>query len=482
MIPIALATFLLYSLTSLSHAKTYDVTVGGPGKLLYDPEYVDANPGDYIRFHFQQKNHTATQSSFEEPCSPLKDYWHPGFDSGFMPVADNVKSDFPYFDIRVKDTKPIWVYCRQVNHCAQGMVFAVNPGNKFHKFKQRALATAGKSDDEHQDDKSTSPKYGGDDWSDSNWEGDSTKSESDQGGHSSNDSGEDSGTHSNQPGYTGHDDKYNVDKSYGDDLYDKPVDHKIVVGGAYGNVYTPSNIRAKISDTITFIFKQKNHTVTQSSFDNPCRKLEFTSKTGEIGFDSGFNPVGLDVADNFPTYTIHVKDDKPIWAYCRQISHCGQGMVFAANAPKTENTFEAFRANAIGINGTDATGATGTKPAGTSGDEAASEFAVADPALSCSSNSSGVVGNRPLVYTSLALNAVLLAALGGIGVFILWNRRRNQKAGGSKYFAVQEDKLGENPSLLGGAKIRPLSLGSRKQLYDDDSYSGESRYNKRSSF
>lgn len=55
----------------------------------------------------------------------------------------------------------------------------------------------------------------------------------------------------------------------------------------------------------------------------------------------------------FPTYTIQVNDTTPIWAYCRQTSHCGDGMVFSANAVETgPNNFEAFQARAEQINGT----------------------------------------------------------------------------------------------------------------------------------
>jgi hypothetical protein len=58
-------------------------------------------------------------------------------------------------------------------------------------------------------------------------------------------------------------------------------------------------------------------------------------------------------ATAFPTYTIQVNDTTPIWAYCRQTSHCGEGMVFSANAVETgPNNFEAFQARAEQINGT----------------------------------------------------------------------------------------------------------------------------------
>ncbi|KAG6842550.1 hypothetical protein C0991_000076 [Blastosporella zonata] len=104
----------------------HTVVVGGPGKLVFDPPFVAAQPRDTIVFEFQQKNHTVTQSAFADPCRKLAT----GFDSGFMPVADNVTSSFPTWTITVNDTNPIWAYCRQTtptSHCGAGMVFAVNP-------------------------------------------------------------------------------------------------------------------------------------------------------------------------------------------------------------------------------------------------------------------------------------------------------------------------------------------------------------------
>ena len=40
-------------------------------------------------------------------------------------------------------------------------------------------------------------------------------------------------------------------------------------------------------DTVTFQFRQTNHTVTQSTFAEPCVSLTETSTSGEVGFDSG---------------------------------------------------------------------------------------------------------------------------------------------------------------------------------------------------
>ncbi|KAJ7828283.1 hypothetical protein B0H14DRAFT_3873388 [Mycena olivaceomarginata] len=124
---------------------------------------------------------------------------------------------------------------------------------------------------------------------------------------------------------------------------------------------TPSNITAQPGDTATFQFHQKNHTVTASSFQDPCRALSLTSTSGQLGFDSGFMAVSPNATD-FPTYTIQINDTQPIWAYCRQAGHCGTGMVFSVNAVESGPNFAAFQAKAIQLNGTAA-----SAPASSSG-------------------------------------------------------------------------------------------------------------------
>ncbi|CAE6420620.1 unnamed protein product [Rhizoctonia solani] len=117
--------------------KIYKVTVGVLGQLRYDPQYVDAEVGDLIEFEFQPKNHTVTESSFDQPCSAIDG----GFVTGFVPVPEEQKSDFPILKFNVTDDKPHWFYCGQVDHCPAGMVFAVNPpkeGNTFDKFQLMA--------------------------------------------------------------------------------------------------------------------------------------------------------------------------------------------------------------------------------------------------------------------------------------------------------------------------------------------------------
>jgi plastocyanin len=270
----ALGSVLLLASAHLGLAATINVTVGGAAGLKFVPETVNANKGDVINFIFQQKNHTITQSSLANPCVPLAT----GFDSGFKPVPENQTGDFPIASLTVTGSTPIWAYCRQGTHCKSGMVFAVNPGEDLATFKANAAASGSSSPPTVSSATTSVPVP----------------------------------TPSNGVS-----------------------DHKIIVGGANVLAFTPSNITAQPGDTITFEFRQKNHTVTASSFEDPCRS--------NGGFDSGFKPVA-DGAASFPTYTLKVNDTKPIWAFCKQGNHCSSGMVFSVNAVESSaKNYDAFR-------------------------------------------------------------------------------------------------------------------------------------------
>ncbi|KIK01354.1 hypothetical protein K443DRAFT_678487 [Laccaria amethystina LaAM-08-1] len=117
--------------------------------------------------------------------------------------------------------------------------------------------------------------------------------------------------------------------------------------------YTPNNFNATNGTTITFRFSGApgNHTVTQSTFSDPC-----DPRPG--GFDSGwvFIPASPALSAT-PEWNLTITDDsKPIWFFCKQIlpsSHCSSGMIGAINAPaKGNNTFAAFQANAEAFKGT----------------------------------------------------------------------------------------------------------------------------------
>ncbi|KIM48076.1 hypothetical protein M413DRAFT_220408 [Hebeloma cylindrosporum] len=321
-------------------AAIIDIQVGAAGKLTYSPEAIGAQVGDQVVFHFLSKNHTVTQSSFADPCGK-KDG---GINSGFQPVPANTTGNFPTFTIEVKDTEPIWIYCAQGvrtanSHCGSGMVFAINCGpdgapNSFTNFKNSALAV-GASLSAAASAPSTTAAYG--DYtiapaptpvpvtqvitlgSSSTW----TTTYS---------------SYPNSPAPT--------------PVSAEGAVHRVVVGGPGNLKFDPPFISALPRDTVVFEFRQKNHTVTQSSFDDPCRKL---NKDGLTGFDSGFMAVA-DGATEFPTWNYTVTDTAPVWAYCRQqtpASHCGAGMVFAINSDESSGrNFAAYQNVAKALNGT----------------------------------------------------------------------------------------------------------------------------------
>ncbi|KAK7190984.1 serine-threonine rich protein [Paraphaeosphaeria sporulosa] len=108
--------------------------------------------------------------------------------------------------------------------------------------------------------------------------------------------------------------------------------------------FSPESITAAVGDTVEFVFMQKNHTATQSTFAEPCKAMEG-------GKDSGFmpNPEGKAGV----TWNITVDSTDAQWFYCKQATHCGVGMVFAINAATTgDKTMSVFKNNAINKNST----------------------------------------------------------------------------------------------------------------------------------
>ncbi|KAF9473660.1 hypothetical protein BDN70DRAFT_867220 [Pholiota conissans] len=114
--------------------------------------------------------------------------------------------------------------------------------------------------------------------------------------------------------------------------------------------YIPNSISAPNGTVVTFQFSGApgNHTVTQSSFADPCNPLAG-------GFDSGWIFLSA-AATPVPEWNLTITDDtKPIWFYCKQLApspHCSAGMVGAINAPTTgTNTFDAFQKAAVAFKG-----------------------------------------------------------------------------------------------------------------------------------
>ncbi|KAJ7447852.1 hypothetical protein B0H11DRAFT_2248028 [Mycena galericulata] len=374
------ALALVFALLPAALAQsTIDVMVGPSGTLAYSPPSVTAAAGDIIRFTFNPKNHTVTQSSFAAPCVALPG----GASSGFQPVS-NVSALLPTWQFTVADgTTPSWFYCQQTGHCGQGMVFSINAppppaANSFQAFQALAIqlngtgAAANPSATESAaavttDASFTTPPA-------QSWASATATIAS---GSSTWTTVYTSYVGTPSPTYAA-----------------SPVDHKILVG-ADGLTYTPSNISASIGDTVTFEFHPKNHTVTQSSFLQPCQALEETSTTGQVGFKSGFRPVAPNVTD-FPTFQITINDTAPIWGYCGQQGppvHCTSGMVFSINAVEDgPNNFEAFQQIALrsAVSGAAVSGSNTTSAPG-------------------STHSGGAVSGTPISHASLLVLGAISA-------------------------------------------------------------------------
>ncbi|KAG8807620.1 hypothetical protein FRC19_006420, partial [Serendipita sp. 401] len=123
-----LSPFLLALLSShllVVKGANHDVDLAG---LTFSPDHLEnIVAGDTVTFRFVSGDHTATQSTLENPC----DHAPGGFDS------DHVSPGGTY-QITVNDTSPIWIFCETTNHCKEGMVFAINPGSQLAQFQAAA--------------------------------------------------------------------------------------------------------------------------------------------------------------------------------------------------------------------------------------------------------------------------------------------------------------------------------------------------------
>lgn len=86
--------------------------------------------------------------------------------------------------------------------------------------------------------------------------------------------------------------------------------HTVTVGGDAGLVYTPSEIKAAVGDIVHFIFHKQNHSVTQSTFSEPCNRLE-------AGEDSGLLPNPNNTVVPAPAWEYTVKEETPTCKFNR---------------------------------------------------------------------------------------------------------------------------------------------------------------------
>ncbi|KAI5124047.1 hypothetical protein M0805_003876 [Coniferiporia weirii] len=172
-------------------------------------------------------------------------------------------------------------------------------------------------------------------------------------------------------------------------------------------IFNPSNFSAPNGTIVTFFFPNAGlqHTVTQSSFEEPCTPLAANLTSGApAGFDSDFQ---ADVQ-----FSINITNDQiPIWFHCKMPLHCGMGMVGAINAPTSgNNTYAAFQAAALAIGANEPT--EGSNPPVLTGDGAFASVAPTNTAIGqTGSNGVGSASDASHIVALSGATVLLGAAL-----------------------------------------------------------------------
>ncbi|CAK7209252.1 hypothetical protein SCUCBS95973_000376 [Sporothrix curviconia] len=174
--------------------------------------------------------------------------------------------------------------------------------------------------------------------------------------------------------------------------------HTVTVGGPKGLIYEPSSLVANVGDMVIFTFLSQNHTVTQSAFATPCELLAG-------GMDSGFQPNANNSVNPPPQVALQVMVATPLWFYCRQKGHCGQGMTFSIN-PTANKTQAMFQEMAIAQNGT----GTGSAITGNGGTTAAGGTTGTTTTAATSDSLTATLGGTVATSTAAA------ASTGGTGL------------------------------------------------------------------
>jgi len=189
--------------------------------------------------------------------------------------------------------------------------------------------------------------------------------------------------------------------------------HVVQVGDATGALkFSPDSITAAVGEMIQFQFYPQNHSVAQSSFDKPCEPLPQTN--GTAGFWSGFMPVSSS-STTMPTFSILVKDTKPIWFYCAAAKHCQGGMSGVVNPPSSgPNTLDAYKtaAKSVSLTGIP-TGAAGSGGSGSGSSGSGSNSTSSSGGGSGSGSGSGTSGGTSVPTTTPSSGASELLVWNG---------------------------------------------------------------------
>ncbi|KAF2399245.1 hypothetical protein EJ06DRAFT_557717 [Trichodelitschia bisporula] len=167
---------------------------------------------------------------------------------------------------------------------------------------------------------------------------------------------------------------------------------QVIVGANNQLTFTPNTLTAQPGDTVQFMFAFQNHTVTSGVPGQGCVPSgQFFSgfvpapgvapaapaasaaagaggKAGKAGGAAGAKAQGgngrwsIDKRAGLPSFTVPIRDTKPITIYCSAAQHCQSGMVMVINPTQQGATslvaYQQVCAKAK-INGVPKTGPTG---------------------------------------------------------------------------------------------------------------------------
>ncbi|TKW56714.1 Extracellular serine-rich protein [Colletotrichum tanaceti] len=117
------------------------------------------------------------------------------------------------------------------------------------------------------------------------------------------------------------------------------VDVQVVSVASTNNTlkFFPDKINAPVGSMVQFQFRGGNHSVVQSTFDNPCIPISNVNASAK-GVYSGYQPVQASAAmGQIPVFTVMVNSTTPMWLYCSQGKHCQNGMVMVINENSKAN-------------------------------------------------------------------------------------------------------------------------------------------------
>jgi plastocyanin len=193
------------------------------------------------------------------------------------------------------------------------------------------------------------------------------------------------------------------------------VDHLVLVGDNQTLTFNPTSITANVGDTVSFEFRSKNHSVTQSTFADPCSIMT----TPVLGVDSGFQATANGTT-TFAQWQITIESTAaPLWFFCAQTipkNHCETGMVFAINT-NVNKTFAAYQQNALNLaNATNTASVTTAATAGAT--TTGSSAVIAGSVTTASAGSTSVASVAPLVTSQGTVSVVPTAAVAATGAIV----------------------------------------------------------------